>query len=51
MGKGGGRRKHLLAELKISRKYCKLKEEILGHIVWRAHFERGYGLVVRQTTF
>jgi len=30
--------------------YCKLKEEALDRNLWRTHFWRGYGPVVRQTT-
>jgi hypothetical protein len=32
------------------KRYYKLKEEALDHTLWRTHFGRGYGPVVRQTT-
>jgi hypothetical protein len=38
----------LLGNLKESRGYQKLKEEALDHTVWRTHFSRGYGPVIRQ---
>jgi hypothetical protein len=44
------RRKQLLADLKEKRRYWKLKEEALDHTLWRTHFGRGYGPVIRQTT-
>jgi hypothetical protein len=43
------RRKQLLDDLEEKRRYWKLKEEALGRTVWRTHFGRGYGPVVRQT--
>jgi hypothetical protein len=49
-GRRGRRRKQLLNELKETRGYWKLKEETLDHPLWRTHFGRGYGPVVRQTT-
>jgi hypothetical protein len=45
----GRRRKQLLDDLKIKRKYWKLKEEALDRTLWRTRFGRGYGPVVRQT--
>ena len=44
------RRKLLLDDLKIKRGYWQLKEAALDHTLWRKHFGRGYGPVVRQTT-
>jgi hypothetical protein len=44
-GRRGRRRKS-----KEKRRYWKLKEEALDRILWRTHFGRGYGPVVRQTT-
>jgi hypothetical protein len=49
-GRQGRRRRKLLDGLKERRGYSYLKEEALNHIMWRAHFGRGFGLVVRQTT-
>jgi hypothetical protein len=46
----GRRRRKLLDDLKERRGYSHLKEEALDRIVWRAHFGRGFGTVVRQTT-
>jgi len=40
------RSKQLLDGPNEKRGYCKLKEETL----WRTHFERVYGLAIRQTT-
>jgi hypothetical protein len=50
MGRRRRRRTHLLNDLKEKRGYCKLKEEALGHTLWRTRFRRGYELVVRETT-
>jgi hypothetical protein len=44
------RRKKLLDDLKDRRGYSHLKEEALDRTMWRNHFERGVGPVVRQTT-
>ena len=44
------RRRKLLDDLKERRGYSHLKEEALDHTMWRAHFGRGIGPVVRQTT-
>jgi hypothetical protein len=48
-GRRERRRKQLLDDLKEKRKYWKLKEA-LDRTLWRSHFGRGYGPVVRQTT-
>jgi hypothetical protein len=40
----------LLDDLKERRGYSHLKEEALDCAMWRAHFGRGFGPVVRQTT-
>jgi len=45
-----GRHRKLLDELKERRRYSHLKEEALDRTMWRAHFGRGFGPVVRQTT-
>jgi hypothetical protein len=50
IGRRGRRRKQLLDDLKEKRGYWKLKEETLDRTLWRTRCERGYGLVVRQTT-
>jgi hypothetical protein len=44
----GRRRRKLLDDLKERRGYSHLKEEALEPTVWRAHFGRGFGPVVRQ---
>jgi hypothetical protein len=49
-GRQGRRRRKLLDDLKERRGYSHLKEEAVGHTMWRARFARGFGLVVRQTT-
>jgi len=48
-GRRGRRRRKLLAELKEMRGYSHLKDEILDCTMWRAHFDRGFGPIVRQT--
>ena len=48
-GRRGRRRRNLLDDLK-ERRYSHLKEEVLDRTMWRAHFGRGFGPVVRQTT-
>jgi hypothetical protein len=48
-GRQGRRRKQLLDDLKEKIRYWKLKEEALDYTLWRTHFGRGYGPVVRQT--
>jgi len=49
-GRRGRRRRKLLDNLKERRGYSNLKEEALDRTMWRAHFGRGFGPVVRQTT-
>jgi len=49
-GRQGIRRRKLLDGLKERRGYSHLKEEALDRTIWRAHFGRGFGPVVRQTT-
>jgi len=49
-GRQGGRHRKLLDYLKERRRYSHLKEEALDCTMWRAHFGRGFGPVVRQTT-
>ena len=46
----GRRRKKLLDDLKNRTGYSHLKEEALDRTMWRNHFGRGFGPVVRQTT-
>jgi len=47
---GQGRRcKQLLYDLEKTRRYWKMKEEVLDCTVWRTHFGRGCGSVIRQT--
>ena len=48
-GRQGRRRRKLLDEFKERRGYSHLKEEALDRTIWRAHFGRGFGPVVRQT--
>ena len=48
-GRQGRRRRKLLDDLKERRGYSHLKEEALDRTMWRAHFGRGFGPVVRQT--
>jgi len=45
-GRRGRRRKKSLDDLKDSRGYCELKEEVLDRTVWRNRFGRGFGPVV-----
>ena len=49
-GRQGRRRRKLLDDLKERRGYSHSEEEALDRTMWRAHFGRGFGLVVRQTT-
>jgi len=49
-GRQGRRRRKLFDDLKERRGYSHLKEEALGRTMWRAHFGRGFGPVLRQTT-
>jgi len=48
-GRQGRRRKRLLKNLKERREYWKLEEEALDLTLWRTHFGRGCGPVLRQT--
>jgi hypothetical protein len=41
----------LLDDLEEARRYWKLKEKTLDRTLWRTRFGRGYGLVIRQTTW
>ena len=43
----GRRRRKMLDDLKERRGYSHLKEEALDRTMWRAHFGRGFGPVVR----
>jgi hypothetical protein len=47
-GRRGRRRRKLPYDLKKRREYSHLKEEALDRNMWRAHFGRGFGYVVRQ---
>jgi hypothetical protein len=49
-GRRGRRRRKLQDDLKQGRGYSHLKEEALDRIMWRAHFGRSFGPVVRQIT-
>jgi hypothetical protein len=49
-GRRERRRRKLLDDLKERRGYSNLKEEALDRTMRRAHFGRGFGPVVRQTT-
>ena len=49
MGRRRRRRKQLLAYLKETGGYCKLKLATSDCSVWRTRFRRGYGQVVGQT--
>ena len=49
-GRQGIRQKSLLDQLMEMRRHWKLKEEALDRTLWTAHFGRGYGPVIRQTT-
>ena len=51
IGRRGRRRRKLLDDLKEKRVYSHLKEEALDRTMWRARFGRGFGPVVRQTTY
>jgi len=48
-GRRGRRRTKLPDDLKERRGYSHLKEEALDSTIWRVHFVRDFGLVVRQT--
>jgi hypothetical protein len=47
-GRKGRRRWQLLRDLNEKRRQWKLKEEAVGHTLWRIHFGRNYGPVARQ---
>ena len=49
LGRRGRRHKWLLNDLKEKKEYWKLKKEALDRCLWRTHFGRGYGPVIRQT--
>jgi hypothetical protein len=49
-GRQGRRCRKLLDDLKERRGYSHLKEEALDCTMWKAHFGRGFGPVIRQTT-
>jgi len=50
MGRRRERRKQLLDNLKEKKGYWELKEEALDHTLWRTHFGRVCGPVIRQAT-
>jgi hypothetical protein len=49
-GRQGKRHRKLLDDLKERREYSHLKEEALDRTIWRAHFGRGFGPFIKQTT-
>jgi hypothetical protein len=49
-GRQGRRCRKLFDDLKERRGYSHMKEEALDRTMWRAHFGKGFGPVVRQTT-
>jgi hypothetical protein len=49
-GRRGRKRRKLLDDLRESKGYSHLKEEVLDRTMWRAPFGRGFGPVVTQTT-
>jgi len=49
-GRRGRRHEQLLDDRKEKRRYGKLKEEALDHILWRICFGTGYGPVVLRIT-
>ena len=49
-GRWGRRRRKLLDDHKERRGYSHLKEEAVGHTMWRACFGKGFRPVIRQTT-
>jgi hypothetical protein len=49
MGRRGRRRKQLLDGLQEAKRCWKLKVKALGLILWRTHFDRDKGPVVRQS--
>jgi hypothetical protein len=48
-GRRGRRGRELLDDLKERRGYSHMREEALYRTMWRAHFGRGFGALVRQT--
>ena len=50
MGKRRRRRNQLLDDVKVKRRRCKLKEEVLDRNLWRTGLGRGYGAVVGKNT-
>jgi hypothetical protein len=42
--------KQLLDDLTEKRRYWQLKKEATDHTLWKTHFRRGYGPVMRQTS-
>jgi hypothetical protein len=50
IGRRRRRIKQLLEDLKEGEGPWKLKEEALARTLWKTHFGRGYGRVVRQNT-
>ena len=47
-GKWERRCKQLVDDLKEKRGYWRFKDEVLDHTLWRTHFGRGYGPVIRH---
>jgi hypothetical protein len=45
------RRRKILDDLKERRGYSHLKEKARDHTMWRARFGKGFGPVVRQTSY
>jgi len=50
MGRRRERRKQLLDDLKEKKGFWELKEEAQDCTLWRTHFGRGYGPVIRHAT-
>jgi hypothetical protein len=48
-GRRGRRHRKPLYDFKERRGYSHMKEEALNRTMWRARFESGFGLVLRQT--
>jgi hypothetical protein len=46
-GRRGKRRRLLLDDLKVKRRYCKVKEEAQYCVLWRTRLGRAYGPVVK----
>jgi hypothetical protein len=49
-GKGRRRRRHKQVLNDLKEKILEFEKEALDRSLWRTHFGRGYGPVVRQTT-